>query len=219
MRYILKASLTLGLAFAIGNANAQLVDPDQPQPEPIIPDEEAIIPPADDVPTPQAQQKTAPDDRLDRLFAELKRTRDERIAKPLADGIWAEWRRSGSATTDLYVEWANTAMRQDQYNVALDFLDQVVLRSPDYAEGWNRRATLHFQMANFRKSMNDIAKVLELEPRHFGALSGMAAILERNGNTEAALNAWLQVAELYPAMQSAQESIERLSEQLADDPA
>lgn len=202
------------------SASAQLVDPVPPQPEPIIPDEDAIIPPTDDVPTPQAQEQADPDDgdRLDRLFAELKRTRDARLAKPLADGIWAEWRRSGSATTDLFVAWANEAMTRSQYNVALDMLDQVVLRSPDYAEGWNRRATLHFQMANYKKSMNDIARVLELEPRHFGALSGMAAILERSGNGDAALDAWLKVAELYPAMKSAQDAIERLSEQLADDP-
>lgn len=207
------------LALVSSVAQAQLIDPEQPQAEPILPDEEAIVPPTDDVPTPQASDQAEGEDRLDRLFAELKRTRNARAAKPLADGIWAEWRRSGSATTDLYVEWANTALERDQFNVALDFLDQVVLRDPYYAEGWNRRATLHFHMANYKKSMNDIARVLELEPRHFGALSGMAAILERNGNLEAALNAWLRVAELYPAMESAQSAIERLSEELADDPA
>ena len=211
--------LTFALSLSVGAANAQLIDPDQPQSEPILPDEQAIVPPADDVPTPQARNEADGEDRLDRLFAELKRTRNPRAAKPLADGIWAEWRRSGSATTDLYVEWANTALERDQFNVALDFLDQVVLRDPDYAEGWNRRATLHFHMANFKKSMNDIARVLELEPRHFGALSGMAAILERNGNLKAALDAWNRVAELYPAMEGAQSAIERLSEELADDPA
>ncbi|MEL6201474.1 MAG: hypothetical protein AAFR39_03860 [Pseudomonadota bacterium] len=216
-----RVSLTLAfaLSLSVGAANSQLIDPDQPQSEPILPDEQAIVPPADDVPTPQARDEAEGEDRLDRLFAELKRTRNPRAAKPLADGIWAEWRRSGSATTDLYVEWANTALERDQYNVALDFLDQVVLRDPNYAEGWNRRATLHFHMANFKKSMNDIARVLELEPRHFGALSGMAAILERNGNLAAALDAWTRVAELYPAMESAQSAIERLSEELADDPA
>ena len=211
--------LTFALSLSVGAANAQLIDPDQPQSEPILPDEQAIVPPADDVPTPQARNEADGEDRLDRLYAELKRTRNPRAAKPLADGIWAEWRRSGSATTDLYVEWANTALERDQFNVALDFLDQVVLRDPDYAEGWNRRATLHFHMANFKKSMNDIARVLELEPRHFGALSGMAAILERNGNLKAALDAWNRVAELYPAMEGAQSAIERLSEELADDPA
>ncbi|MEM1378474.1 MAG: tetratricopeptide repeat protein [Pseudomonadota bacterium] len=214
----MSAILAIGLVASPTTASAQLVDPDAPKPEPILPDEDAIIPPVDDVPTPQARETMEPDDRLDRLFAELKRTRDERLAKPLADGIWAHWRKSGSATTDLFVEWANDAMRRGDLNVASDLLDQVVLRHPDYAEGWNRRATLHFQMNNFRKSMNDIAKVLELEPRHFGALSGMAAILERSGNSEAALDAWLKVAELYPAMKNAQDAIERLSEQLADDP-
>ncbi|MEO0544834.1 MAG: hypothetical protein AAFY99_13545 [Pseudomonadota bacterium] len=204
---------------SVGVASAQLIDPEQPQPEPILPDEDAIIQPTDDVPTPQASNEAEGADRLDRLFDELKRTRNPRAAKPLADGIWAEWRRSGSATTDLYVEWANTALERDQFNVALDFLDQVVLRDPSYAEGWNRRATLHFHMANYKKSMNDIAKVLELEPRHFGALSGMAVILERNGNLEAALNAWQRVVAVYPAMESAQSAIERLSEEIADDPA
>ena len=79
---------------------------------------------------------------------------------------------------------SNDAVAKEQYNVALDFLDQIVTLKPHYAEGWNRRATLHYTMLNYNKSMADIQKVLELEPRHFGALSGMATILERRGRLQ-----------------------------------
>lgn len=184
--------------------------------EPVVPVESAIVPPVDDVPMQAA--KTA-QQRIDDLFAELKREGDAAKAKRIADNIWSEWFRSGSATIDLFMGWANDAMRTKDNNRALDLLDQVVTRAPDYAEGWNRRATLHFSMANFAKSMTDIQKVLELEPRHFGALSGMAAILERNGSKEAALGAWERALAVYPGMKAAQDSVIRLSDELGGDPA
>ncbi|MEO1745470.1 MAG: hypothetical protein AAFR13_02975 [Pseudomonadota bacterium] len=218
MRFLLFTALVAILAFAPLHASAQLIDPDAPQAEPILPDEGAIVPQVDDVPTPQAQEKAEPDDRLNTLFAELKRTRDARLAKPIADGIWAEWYRSGSATVDLWMSWASEAAQRNDYNISLDYLDQVILRDPEFAEAWNRRATVHYQMSNFAKSMTDIQKVLELEPRHFGALSGMAAILERTGNKRAALNAWLRAVEVYPALPGAQDAIIRLSDELADEP-
>jgi len=191
-----------------------IIDPEAEVVEPVQPDREAIVPPTDDVPL--VDNDTG--ERLDALFAELKRTPDPRIAKPIADGIWSEWFRSGSASIDLMMQWSNQAMADRRYEMALDFLDQVVVRAPDYAEGWNRRATLHFTMDNYAKSMTDIHKVLELEPRHFGALSGMATILERSGNARAALVVWQRTLEVYPAMQSAQDAVIRLTDELAGDP-
>ena len=75
-------------------------------------------------------------------------------------------------------------MDEQKFDVALDFLDQIVTLSPDYAEGWNRRATVHFMMQNYGKSMSDIDHTLQLEPRHFGALSGMAQIMKNTGRKE-----------------------------------
>jgi tetratricopeptide (TPR) repeat protein len=154
-------------------------------------------------------------DRLDKLFADLKRERNEKAAERIAGQIWEEWFRSGSASIDLMMQWAQNAMEAQKYDVALDFLDEVITRQPTYAEGWNRRATLHFMMSNYSKSMSDIDHTLSLEPRHFGALSGMAQILKSSGKKELALKAYQQVLEIYPMMRSAQNEVATLSEELA----
>ncbi|WP_246273079.1 tetratricopeptide repeat protein [Oricola thermophila] len=205
----------LSLAMPIAHAQ-EFGDPEPGAPLP-VPEENLVAPPPvyEDVPL-ASDKGTA---RIDELFGELKKARDRRHAAAIAESIWNEWYRSGSATIDLFMTWANDAFEEKKYNVALDFLDQVVIRAPDFAEGWNRRATVHYAMDNFAKSMTDIRKALELEPRHFGALAGMATILERTGRKEAALKAWERALDVYPAMQSAQEAVIRLSDELAADPA
>lgn len=152
---------------------------------------------------------------LDELFAELKRERKEHAAKRIADRIWAEWRDSGSASIDVMMQWAETATKAEQWGVALDFLDRVTVLAPEFAEGWNRRATVHFMMKNYAKSMADIDKTLRLEPRHFGALAGMAQILKDTGKKQLALNAYERVLQVYPMMRSAQAEVVTLSDELA----
>lgn len=152
---------------------------------------------------------------LDKLFADLKRERNPQAADRIAKRIWNEWYKSGSASIDLMMKWSSDAVQAQKYNIALDFLDHVVTLQPDFAEGWNRRATVHFLMRQFGKSMADIERTLELEPRHFGALSGMAQIMKETGRKELALNAWQRVIDIYPAMRSAQDEIATLSEELA----
>lgn len=152
---------------------------------------------------------------LDSLFAELKRERDARQAKRISERIWAKWRDSGSATANLLMQWADKAVADNKNGLALDLLDQVVVLMPDYAEGWNRRATLNFSMNRHGKSMSDISRVLRLEPRHFGAISGMAAILAASGNDELELRAWEQVLEIYPANRQAQTRLGELADKLA----
>lgn len=169
--------------------------------EPNLPDE----PPA---------ARTGENDRLDELFARLRRESDAEQAKLIADRINAEWRDSGSATGNLLMQWAAEAIAGKNEGLALDFLDQVTVLWPDYVEGWNRRATLHFMMGNLSKSMADINRVLSLEPRHYGALAGMAAILERTGEEELALKAWEQILAVYPANRDAQTKVGELADQL-----
>jgi tetratricopeptide (TPR) repeat protein len=152
---------------------------------------------------------------LDSLFSELKRTRDEKQAKQISERIWMRWRDSGSATTNLLVQWADKAIADRKNGLALDLLDQAIVLMPDFAEGWNRRATLHYMMGNFGKSMADIDRVLALEPRHFGAIAGMAAILSDSGNDQLELRAWEQMLEIYPANQQAQKKVGELADKLA----
>jgi tetratricopeptide (TPR) repeat protein len=158
-----------------------------------------------------AQKRSA---RLDDLFGQLKRESNEVKAGRIASQIQAQWQDSGSATIDLMMGWAGKAIAEKKYPVALDFLDQVVVMKPDYAEGWNRRATLNFLMNDYGRSMADIQKTLSLEPRHFGAMAGMAAILKDTGRKQAALDAFEQVLNVYPMMREAQKQVGELSEEL-----
>jgi tetratricopeptide (TPR) repeat protein len=153
--------------------------------------------------------------RLDQLFVDLKRQRNEKAAERIAARISHEWSQSGSASIDLMMQWSQKAIEDKKFDVALDLLDQVVTLQPAYAEGWNRRATVHFMMNNFGKSMADIDRTLQLEPRHFGALSGLAQIMAVTGHKQSALEAWQRVLGIYPMMRSAQDQVGTLSEELA----
>ncbi len=169
---------------------------------------------------PAAPHRDAPplakaETRLDTLFGALKRERNEKAAERIAARIQEQWNKSGSASIDLMMQWSQKAIHAQKFDVALDFLDEVVTLDPNYVEGWNRRATVHFLMQNYRKSMADIDRVLQLEPRHFGALAGMAQILEMTGRKQLALQAWQKVLDLYPMQRSAQEKVSKLSEELA----
>ena len=155
------------------------------------------------------------ENRLDALFGQLKRERNEKAAERIASRIGEEWNHSGSASIDLMMTWSQTAVENKKFDVALDFLDQVVTMEPAFAEGWNRRATVHFMMQNYAKSMADISHTLELEPRHFGALAGMGQIMKNTGRNELALQAWQRVLDIYPMMRSAQNEVATLSEELA----
>ncbi|WP_455270209.1 hypothetical protein [Rhizobium herbae] len=160
---------------------------------------------------------TTPKQRLDTLFSELKRERDQDKAREISDRIRIEWQDSGSASINLLMQWASKAVESNRQATALDIFDQVITLSPLYVEGWNQRATLHFQMGNYRKSMSDINRVLAIEPRHFGALAGMAAMLTSTGKDELALRAWEQFLAIYPADRRAQEQLGELEEKLAGD--
>jgi tetratricopeptide (TPR) repeat protein len=166
----------------------------------------------DPVNPPVAATKEA---RLNQLFNDLKRERNEKAAERIAGRIWGEWFQSGSASIDLMMQWSQKAIDNQKYDVALDYLDQVVTLQPNYAEVWNRRATVHFMMKNFGKSMSDIDHTLQLEPRHFGALSGLAQIMALTGHKQSALEAWQKVLAIYPIMRSAQDQVATLSEELA----
>lgn len=163
----------------------------------------------------QSDANSSPKQHLDNLYAQLKRERDPDKASGIAEEIRLEWNNSGSATVNLLMQWADKAIEEKRSPAALDFLDQAIALKPDYAESWNRRATLNYAMGNYRKSMSDIEHVLDLEPRHFGALSGLATILNMSGNDQLTLKAWERFLEVYPANRAAQQQANTLSEKLA----
>jgi tetratricopeptide (TPR) repeat protein len=165
--------------------------------------------------TPENPAVLSHEERLDALFLQLKREGNEKAAERIAERIREEWMRSGSASIDLMMQWSKTAMDEQKYDVALDFLDQIVTLSPAFAEGWNRRATVHFMMRNYRKSMSDIDRTLQLEPRHFGALAGLAQIMKDAGRKELALDAFQRVLDIYPMLRGVQNEVGALAEELA----
>lgn len=174
----------------------------------------AEAPPPIQTPPSAKSQPTTKAERLDALFAELRRTATPEAAALVASKIDAEWSASGSATVDLMLLWAAKAAAQKNSGAALDLLEQAIILDPGYAEAWNRRATLNYQISDYGKSIADIQKTLILEPRHYGALMGLGMILEETDRKPQALEAYGKVLEIYPANKSAQDAVGRLSEEL-----
>lgn len=156
-----------------------------------------------------------PEATLDRLFSDLRHQSREAAANRIARQIWSNWSDSGSDTINLLMEWASKAIREKKYPLAEDLLTQVTVLAPDYAEGWNRRATLYFVTNDYGRSLRDIERTLQLEPRHFGALSGLGVILTRSGSDRKALAAWYKVLEIYPANRNAQKAVLDLEDKLS----
>jgi tetratricopeptide (TPR) repeat protein len=149
------------------------------------------------------------------LYDRLKRESSTEKSRAIADRIRETLVLSGSATVDMLMSNCSKALEDKRYGAALDFADQVTLLDPDYAEGWNRRATIHYLMGNSGKSMSDIAQVLRLEPRHLGALSALAGILEDSGHNAQALKAWETYLSYYPADRDAQKEAIDLLDKLS----
>ncbi|GHD04970.1 tetratricopeptide repeat protein [Tianweitania populi] len=168
---------------------------------------------------PSAREAERQKKALDELFDSLKRQRNQVEAERTAAHIGAAFGQSGSASIDLMMGWASKALTDKKFDLALDYLDQVIALKPGYAEAYNRRATVHFAMQNYSKSMADIERTITLEPRHFGALSGLAQIMDNTGREELALRAYERVLDVYPALRSAQDEVGRLADKLAGDGA
>lgn len=152
---------------------------------------------------------------LDELFGALKRERNTDKANEISSRIQAELGDSHSATVNLLMKWSADAIAAKKNSAALDFLDQVTLLKPDFAEGWNRRATLYYTMEQPRKAMADLDRVLSIEPRHLGALAGMAGILAETGRDEAALRIFERYLALYPSDRDVQQAAAKLAEKIA----
>lgn len=124
---------------------------------------------------------------LDQLFAALRTAQDPMTARELDRAIWAVWTNPSDPVQHDRMREVLLARGNGNIAQALRLLDKLVLDYPNYAEGWNQRATIHYMMGNLDLSLADCARVLELEPRHFGALSGRALIYLSQGKRALAL--------------------------------
>ena len=105
-------------------------------------------------------------------------------------------------------------MNAGYHGDALRVFDAVVERQPDYAEAWNRRATLHYLMGNLAESISDIDKTLELESRHFGALSGLGLVYLQQDNLIKAREAFERLLTIHPNSPAGRQNLERVLEAL-----
>lgn len=154
----------------------------------------------------------AQEDPLDELFTALQTAEDD-AARAIEVKIIEEWSKSGSPAMDLLLERGREAMEQEDWNLAIEHLSALVDHAPEFAEGWNARATAYFSAGRYGQSLGDIRQTLLLNPRHFGALSGLAIIMEQLGREDAALEAWRAVHDLSPNRPELDETIDRLERQ------
>jgi tetratricopeptide (TPR) repeat protein len=154
------------------------------------------------------------DSRLDTLFAQLLTAPGIGEARPIEISIWEVWTLSDdSAVAELMKESAAAMSRRD-YPRALRYLDQVVAIAPEYAEGWNRRATVYYLAGRYEDSLADIARTLALEPRHFGALSGRGLVLTELEREEEALRSFEEALTIHPHLIGARINADALREVL-----
>lgn len=167
---------------------------------------------------PDPQEADGREPGLEGLYSRLAQAEDDTAAARIARRIQIKWLESGSDTVDLLMNRSAEALRSENYALALDLLDVVVTLAPDYAEGWNRRATIFYLKEDFGRSLVDIERTLALEPRHWGALSGLAMIQRRLGDKDEALATFRQILKIHPGLSNAREAIEALEKGAEGEP-
>lgn len=152
--------------------------------------------------------------KLDELFDRLKAA-DAAHAGRIEREIWNEWSKSGSAAMDLLLQRGRDAMAEGNTEEAIEHLTALVDHAPDFAEGWNARATAYYNAGLYGPSVSDIAETLKRNPRHFGALAGLGAIYEELGNSQKALDVYRAAVAIHPNLQGVTEAIKRLEAEVA----
>jgi tetratricopeptide (TPR) repeat protein len=152
---------------------------------------------------------------LDELFVKLPEYAGSPVGRRFEAEILRRLHKSGSDTADLLLAWATAAMEAKEYPHALDLLDQIVVLRPDFAEAWNKRATVYYLLDDYSASLSDIRQTLALEPRHFGALSGLGFILEELDRKEEAIEVFRRALEINPQLDKIREAMERLEKETA----
>ena len=158
------------------------------------------------------------DPRLDGLFERLQTVSDPAEAHAVEQLIWRVWLEADDGAVDRLMTQGLRAMQEQRYAAALQAFDLLVEQAPDFAEGWNKRATVHFLMGDWNASVRDIQRTLALEPRHFGALFGLGMIYDALEQPEAALRSFEATLALNPHSASTRQRIEQLRRQLRGSP-
>ncbi|MEM7470778.1 MAG: tetratricopeptide repeat protein [Pseudomonadota bacterium] len=160
------------------------------------------------------QPSHAGEDELNSLFDRLQ-TPDLQDWETIEQAIWREWSESGSRSMNLLLQRGRMAMSAGDMKTAIDHFTALTDHAPDFAEGWNARATAYFGAGQYGLSISDIGRVLALNPRHFGAMQGLGRMLEELGESEYALKAYQAAFAIHPYRPGLEEAIERLEAEVS----
>ena len=150
--------------------------------------------------------------QLDKLFNELK-INNQALTFEVEQKIWEIWSTHPKKNElTIMLSEGSTLVKDDKLNEAINIFTKVIELDPNWAEAWNKRATVLYLVGEFEKSQNDINKVLELEKRHFGALAGQGLVNIKLKNYEKAKMSYEKAKEIYPSMKSSEVMIKQIEE-------
>jgi tetratricopeptide (TPR) repeat protein len=155
------------------------------------------------------------DSRLDALFEQLQLSENPAQIRTTESEIWSIWLTHPNSDVERLMVLGTEAMNRRQFPEALLIFTQIVETFPEFAEGWNKRATLYYLVGNTAASVSDIEKTLALEPRHFGALSGLGLVYLQQGKLTEAKDAFEKLIAVHPNSPNAQENLRLVIEQIA----
>jgi tetratricopeptide (TPR) repeat protein len=139
------------------------------------------------------------DNELKALFNDLAESETALSAEKITRQIWTIWIDDASSDSSRSVmERGIKLMNEGRLEAAEKLFSNLILQQPDYIEAWNKRATVRFMMGQLDASLEDVFVVLSKEPKHFGAVSGLAMILMREKNFGGALQAYRKVLQIHP---------------------
>ena len=141
-----------------------------------------------------------------------ERLRDENpfVREYAERGLWAIWSRSGDPEIDRLMARGVEEMQAGNNKAAIATFSQVVKKKPDFAEGWNKRATAYYLVGEFKRSIADCDQVLKRNPRHFGALSGLGQIYYRLDDWEKSIEWYRKALEVNPNMSGVEINLKAL---------
>jgi len=154
------------------------------------------------------------DPRLAELFADLQAAQEGEPATIIANQIWTIWIASDDTAAGELMAAGIALMSLGRPIEALARFDKLVEIAPQFAEAWNKRATVHYLLDNYQQSVDDIERTLALEPRHFGALSGLGLIYMETGEDDIALRAFEGALKVNPHLPGARRNIEIINGRL-----
>jgi tetratricopeptide (TPR) repeat protein len=152
------------------------------------------------------------DARLDGLFEVLLQTKNGNTIRATENEIWELWLQHPNADVVQLMTLGTERMNFQRYDDALLIFSQVIDRFPEFAEAWNKRATLYYIVGNYDASLADIERTLLLEPRHFGALSGMGLVYLQRRELTKARQAFEDLIRIHPNSPNAQENLKLIVE-------